>query len=238
MTTWVEDPRGGRERGPRGVVRAWVEVTTRPRRFFRNGVAPGDQAPGLVFGVAVALCFVVGLLASGAERVPAEFPLAGGAGPLTTLFVVLAVALVVAPATLHLLAALQTVLLMALVPERAGVSETVQVVAYASAPCALAGVPSPALRLVVCLYGAVLLVVGVHVVHRTSLARATLAAALPATLLFGYGFRGVAAWRSLFDPAGVGDAVGVVDLGSPVALVAPIDLVGLLGVVAAGVPLW
>ena len=49
MTTWVENPTGGRDRGPRNLVRAWIEVLVRPQQFFRNGVAPGDQAPGLVF---------------------------------------------------------------------------------------------------------------------------------------------------------------------------------------------
>jgi len=36
-------------------VRAWFEVLTRPRRFFERGVAPGDQAPGLVFASVVVL---------------------------------------------------------------------------------------------------------------------------------------------------------------------------------------
>jgi hypothetical protein len=107
--------------------------------------------------------------------------------------VVLAVVVVVAPATLHLVSALQTVLLMLSVPERAGVSETVQVVAYATAPCALAGLPSPTLRAACTLYGAALLAVGVAEVHGTSVPRAALAAAVPAALVFGAGFGGSAA---------------------------------------------
>ena len=197
MTTWVESPRGGRDRGPRGILRAWVEVLVRPRRFFANGVAPGDQAPGLVFGVLVALAYAVTLLASGAASVPPDLPVVGGAGALATVVVLAVVALMVAPATLHLLAALLTVLLMLLVRDRAGVSETVQVVAYAAAPCVLAGLPVPALRVACALYGSVLLVVGVAEVHGTSLPRAALAATLPAVLLFGYGFRGLAAAAAL-----------------------------------------
>jgi hypothetical protein len=199
VTTWVEEPRGGRDRGPRGLVRAWGEVIANPRRFFRNGVAPGDQAPGLVFGVVVAVCYVVGLLATGDASIPETLPFAGGAGALTTVFVFLAVGLVVAPATLHLLAALQTLLLVAFVSDRAGVSETVQIIAYAAAPCVLAGVPYPPLRLAVTLYGAVLLVVGVSVVHRTSLAKAALVTVVPSALLFGYAFRGFVAAAAVIE---------------------------------------
>lgn len=186
MTTWVENPRGGRDRGPRGLVRAWVEVLVRPRRFFRVGVAPGDQAPGLVFGVAVVFLYVVGLFAS----TPSAIPSFGTGRAASALLSLLAVCLFVAPATLHLIAALQTVVLIPLVSDRAGVSETVQVVAYAAAPCALAGAPIPGLRAVCSAYGAALLVLGVAEVHGTSPVRAALAAALPAALVFGYGFGG------------------------------------------------
>ncbi|MFB6156552.1 MAG: YIP1 family protein [Haloferacaceae archaeon] len=197
MTTWVENPRGGRERGPRGLVRAWVEVLVRPRRFFRNGVAPGDQAPGLSFAVAVALSYLAGLIGSGAASVPPDLPVVGGTGALATLFVALAVGLVVAPAALHLTAALQTLLLIPLIDDRAGVSETVQAIAYASAPCALAGLPVPGLRVLCAGYGAALLVVGLAEVHGTDPVRASAAGAVPAALVFGYGFGGFAAATAL-----------------------------------------
>lgn len=205
VTTWVENPRGGRDRGPRGIVRAWAEVLLRPRRFFRNGVAPGDQAPGLVFGVLVALCYVGGLLLFTPQRVlDTQFvPLLAGSASATSLLLLVAVVLFVAPATMHLLGALQTVLLMLTVKDRAGVSETVQTIAYAAAPCVLAGYPSPLLRALCAAYGAVLLVVGLSVIHRTSLLRATVAGAVPATLLFGYGFGGVAAATRLLQSVGV-----------------------------------
>jgi len=193
VTTWVENPEGGRARGPRGLLRAWVEVTTRPRRFFRHGVAPGDQAPGLAFAVAVALAHAGARFAAAPGTVPAIAPNRA----LSAAVALLAVGLLVAPAALHLVAALQTVLLAATVPDRAGVSETVQVVAYATAPCAVAGAPVPALGVAAAGYGAGLLVVGLQVVHGTSLPRAAAAAALPAALLFGYGFGGVAAAAAL-----------------------------------------
>lgn len=203
MTTWVDDPGGGRARGVRGLARTWVEVLVRPRRFFRTGIAPGDQAPGLVFAVVVALAYVSGLLASGAWAVPPDLPVVGGTGALATAFLLLAVALVLAPATLHLTAALQTLLLLAAVDDRAGVSETVQTVAYATAPCALAGLPVPELRAFCTLYGAALLVVGLREVHGTGLGRAALAGVLPAALVFGYAFRGVAAVAALLHEWGV-----------------------------------
>jgi len=214
VTQWVESPEGGRERGPAGVLRAWVEVMVRPRRFFATGIAAGDQAPGLVFGVAVTLLHVLTRFALD----PASVPQIGASPAASALFALLAVTVFIAPLGLHLAAAVQTVALVLLVKERAGVSKTVQTVAYAAAPCALAGVPFEPTRLVDAAgrvglelgavpfevlriaatgYGAVLLVVGLVVVHRISPARAAAAAAVPAALVFGYGFGGFDAVVSL-----------------------------------------
>lgn len=197
MTTWVDNPKGGRERGPRALARAWAEVLVRPRRFSRNGVAPADQAPGLVFGVLVTLGAVSGRLATGDlpnfETVDVIPPFVPEAGPLRIVLVLFGVGLFLAPATFHLAAAIETVGLRFVAPDRAGVSETVQLIAYATAPCLLTAVPWPPLRVACCLYGAALLVVGTAVRHRTSYPRAAVAAALPAALVFGYGFGGFAA---------------------------------------------
>jgi len=189
VTQWIEETEGGRERGPAGLVRAWVAVVTRPRRFFRNGIAPGDQAPGLVFAVVVSLAYVTAWFAVA----PEARPVLAGQPALSIGFALLATGLLLAPLTLHLAAALATLSLMAVVEDRAGVSRTVQVVAYAAAPCALAGPPVPALRLSAAAYGTALLVVGLATVHRTSLPRAALAAVPPGALVFGYGFGGFAA---------------------------------------------
>jgi len=205
VTQWVQNPAGGRARGPTGVARAWVEVLVRPRRFFRNGVAPGDQAPGLTFAVAVTVAYVGTRYA----LVPGAAPVFGGRPLLSAALALAAAALVVAPLVLHLVAALQTLVLAATVPARGGVSETVQVVAYATAPCALAGLPFAPLRLACALYGAGLLVVGIGVVHEASLPRAALAAALPALVVFGYAFGGIFAAEAVFG-------VGLVD-GTPPA---------------------
>lgn len=194
MTQWVENPTGGRDRGPQAIVRAWVEILVRPRRFFRTGVAPGDQAPGMVFGVLVTLVEVATRMATGGLNVGT---IAGG--PLLTKLLALAlVGLFIAPAVLHLTAALQTVILMLLVPGRGGISETVQVIGYAVAPCLFAGLPFPKVRAACTLYGAILLAVGMSEVHDTSLARAVIVTAIPSALVFGYGFRGFDAFVTAF----------------------------------------
>jgi hypothetical protein len=199
VTTWVENPTGGRDRGPRGLARAWVEVLVRPQQFFRNGVAPGDQAPGLVFAVAVAVAYTLGLFALVPSRIP-EWALGPGVSAALALAVV---TVVIAPATLHLTAAFQTVILILTVPDRAGVSETVQVIAYAAAPCVIAGVPAPAVRAGCTLYAGALLVVGLREVHGTTTARAAVAGAIPATLLFGTAFGGIDAGIALVRAAGL-----------------------------------
>lgn len=215
MTTWVENPAGGRDRGLRGLGRAWVEVLVRPRRFFRNGVAPGDQAPGLVFAVGVAVVYV----ASRFLFLPATRPAFFASEAASVAVGLLLAALVLAPLGLHLVAALQVLLLAAIVPERAGVSETVQVVAYATAPMALAGVGVPpelagvgalelavaAWRLLLALYGVGLLALGIATVHGTSLPRAAVAAVLPGIAVFGYAFGGVFALETVTGLELVGD---------------------------------
>ncbi|ATW89919.1 hypothetical protein halTADL_3217 [Halohasta litchfieldiae] len=199
MTTWVETPRGGRDRGPTGLVRAWGEVLRRPRRFFANGVAPGDQAPGLSFAIVVALIYVGGLLAVQPERLLGEgrIPIMADSLGLTAVFVLLLLAVVVAPAALHLVSAIQTVILMLLVDDRAGVSETVQIIGYATAPCVFAWVPIPGVAALCGLYATGLLIVGLAVVHRTTSLRAAVAGMLPAILVFGVGFGAIRAGQAV-----------------------------------------
>lgn len=195
MTTWVDTPAGGRERGPRGVMRAWISVIIAPRQFFASAVAPGDQAPGLVFGITIATAYVAGLFAGNPSHIPQL-----SNDPVTSAAItVIAVMLLIAPAILHLTAALQTILLILIVPDRAGVSETVQIIAYAAAPCIIAGVPIAALRVMCTAYAATLLIIGIREVHATSTLRATLAAGIPASLLFGSALGGISAGVELFQ---------------------------------------
>jgi hypothetical protein len=204
VTQWVEQTGGGRDRGPVALLRAWVEVLRSPRRFFGAAIAPGDQAPGLIFASMVVLVeeasrFLVvelasrGLLSTG----PFTYPAIGDFSPGIAVLALLGIIVFVTPGTIHLTAALQTLLLQRVAPERGGVSETVQVMCYAMAPCVLAGLPSPALRVAVTAWGAGLYIVGSTVVHELDVGRAALVGAVPAAILFGYGFRGFAAVEAL-----------------------------------------
>jgi len=204
VTQWVENRAGGRDRGPVALVRAWLEVLLRPRRFFRTGVAPGDQAPGLIFASTVVMFeelsrFAVvtlaerGVISTG----PFPYPAIGEFTPGVAALALLGIIVFVAPATVHLTAALQTLLLVPTAPDRGGVSETVQVMCYAMAPCLFAGLPVPELRVLVALWGAGLYIVGTAVIHEVRLPVAAVVAALPAAIVFGYGFRGFAAAQTL-----------------------------------------
>ena len=200
----MSDSAGGRPRGLRGIARTWVEVLVRPRRAFANAITPGDQAPALTFAVAVAAAFTLGLVATDPVAVPDIVP----SSPVLTALVVFVVAVVIAaPVGLHLTAAVATVSVVVASVEiadgrfalrdRGGVSETVQVVAYASSPMALAGPAVPELRVVCGAYAAVLLAVGLRTVHGLGPVRTVAAAAPPAALGYGVGYRVVAAVRTL-----------------------------------------
>jgi len=202
VTSWIEDPEGGRARGPRALARAWVEALVRPRRLFANGVAPGDQAPALTFTVAVAAAYALGWMISEPGAIPGIVV----SVPVSAAILFLVVVVLVAPVGLHLTAAVATLSVILASVEyddglalraRGGVSETVQVVAYASSPMALAGPPIPELRVVCGVYAAVLLLIGFRTVHETTLARTLVAGVPPALLGYGVGYRVVAAVRSL-----------------------------------------
>nr|WP_136688306.1 YIP1 family protein [Halorhabdus amylolytica] len=186
MTQWVEPAGKGRARGLVGLVRAWLAVLFAPRQFFRSAVAPGDQAPGLVF-----LAVVVGI-----EEV-SRYALVDGAAPVfdgrpiaTVAFVLLLTVVLVAPIGLHLLAAIQTILLWPITEDRAGVSETVQVLAYATAPCVFAGVPVAGVKVACAVYGSILLTIGLSTVHDLEYHEGAIAGVIPGVLLFGVAFRG------------------------------------------------
>lgn len=171
----------------------WVDLLVRPRRFFGRAVVPGDQAPGLLFAMAVVLIEE----SMRVFLVPGAVPDTAAESAISAVLAVAVAVLLVTPVALHLVAAVATLLLVGLVPERATVSETVQVLAYATAPCAFAGVPDPAIRVLVAGYGTALLVVGIGEVHDIGRQTAAAVAALPAVIMFGYGFRGFAAVADL-----------------------------------------
>ncbi|WEL21692.1 YIP1 family protein [Halorhabdus sp. BNX81] len=186
MTQWVDPAGHGRERGPVGLFRAWIGILTTPRKFFRQAVAPGDQAPGLVFlAVVVAIEESVRYV-----LVPGAAPVVGNRPVATAVLAVLVTVVLIAPTGLHLLAAIQTVLLWPVAADRAGISETVQVLAYATAPCVVAGVPWPPLQVVAAGYGSLLLILGLSTVHDVSYVEGTLTGVIPVVLLYGVAFGG------------------------------------------------
>lgn len=209
MTTWIE-PNGGRKRGATGLARAWLGVLVIPHRFFDSAISTGDQAPGLTFAVAVTLLHAT-------PRVLPTTTQPLSMGVLTLLLV----GVFLTPLVLHLCAALETVALLGLVEDRAGVSQTVQVIGYAAAPCALSGVPLTALCIGVpglcaasteliallwlgtAVYGVVLLVIGTAVVHDTTIPRAVAVTAVPSWIIFGHGFRGIHALEVLGASVGL-----------------------------------
>lgn len=186
MTQWVENPELGRERGPVAIVRAWAELLVRPRRFFRGKVTRGDQAPGLTFAVLVVFVAEALRIALGGS-----YPIVADQPTVSAVLWVLFVTILVAPAGIHLTAALQTIILIGTVEERAGVSETVQVLCYALAPCVFVGVPSVWVQSAVVVWGAGLFALGMATVHDVRLAVAVPVTAIPALVVFGYGFGGV-----------------------------------------------
>jgi hypothetical protein len=126
---------------------------------------------------------------------PFPYPSIGSFTPGVTVLALLAIVIFVVPATVHLTAAIQTLLLVPVADDRGGVSETVQVMCYAMAPCVLAGLPFPEVRIIATAWGAGLYILGTSIIHRIRLPVALLVGALPAAILFGYGFRGFEAVR-------------------------------------------
>lgn len=195
MTQWVENPSSGRERGPRGIFRAWTELLVRPHRFFARGVAPGDQGPGITFAI------VVVMIAEGSRILAfgGEFPVLGNQPVASGIVWLLILGVLVVPAGVHLIAALQTVVLAVADEGEGGVSETVQVICYALAPAVFLGIPNVWLRSLLVLWGGALIVVGMAVVHDIRIRRAVPIAAVSAVFVFGYGFSGSVALAESAD---------------------------------------
>jgi hypothetical protein len=193
VTQWIENATGGRSWNPMTITRSWLAVVITPREFFRTEVMPADQAPGLLFAVAVVLLEEATRFA----LVDGVAPVFGGMPALSALLALGVASMLVAPAVLHLVAALQTLILIPFAPERGGISETVQVIGYATAPAIFAGIPIPEVRALVTVYGAILLTLGIAIRHQVSFARAALLAAIPNAIVFGWGFRGFVAVQTL-----------------------------------------
>jgi hypothetical protein len=195
VTRWTA---GGRGIHYRELPLVWARLLAQPRTAFESTVTPGQQGPAAVFAAAVAGVATASKLAVDPSfRPPIGSPWLGGA------MLVGLVAVLIAPTALHLVAALETLVVVLLTDERGGVSETVQVVAFATAPCVFAGVPSIPLRVLCTTWGAALLIGGTAVVHRTDPVRALLAGGLPALIVFGYAYGGIEACRQVVEAGAI-----------------------------------
>lgn len=165
-------------------VRVWILTLIVPWRVFPNRIRRGEQLRAILFTILVAGAWV-------AVRVAVDFgsfPVLGNAPELSVLIWALLLAVVVAPIGVHVAAAIATLVLVAVATDRAGVSETVQTVAFAMAPAPAIAVGVAEVQVVAALYGSVLLVYGLWAVHEITLERAVLAGLLPVYLLFVVGF--------------------------------------------------
>jgi len=116
MTTWVE-PEGGRERGLVGARQVVHAGAREPADVLRGGRFAGRPGPGLVFGMAVVLVEEATRMAVN-PGAALQFPTARWLAAALT--VALAV-LLVAPAAIHALSALETLALVVLAcPTAAG----------------------------------------------------------------------------------------------------------------------
>lgn len=198
MTRWTAAGAGIRYRD---LPRAWVGFLLDPREAFATTVTPGRQGPAVVFAASVAAVATGTRLAIDPSFRPAiGSPWLGGA------LMVGLVAVLIAPTALHLIAALETLAVVLLTDERSGVSETVQAIAFATAPCVAAGLPWPFVRAVCTAWGAALLIGGTASVHRMDPLRALVAGCVPALIVFGYAYGGIGTWEHLItagaSPAG------------------------------------
>lgn len=166
-----------------------MAVILSPREFYQSGIGQGGQAPSLIFAMSVVVIEESIRLALS----PHALPVLGNQWLLSAVLWLGVVTFIATPTLLHLIAGLQTALLVPFVRTRAPMSETVQVLGYATAPCVLVGIPIAELRVGSVVWGGMVLAQGIAVRHDIGLQRALLLTALPAALIFGYGFRGFAA---------------------------------------------
>ena len=193
VTGWIERSGNGDLPSPEGLARAWVGLITRPRQFFREDVEPDRHLPALAFAMLVVAISETLRLA----LVPDAHPVFGGLAVPSALLWLVAVVLVVTPIVLALVTAVQTLLVKAFVDDPGDPTETAQIVAYATAPCVLAGVPIPEVTALVVIWGTVLLAIGVSEVHGPWFEPALALSAIPSAIVFGFGFRGIGAVETL-----------------------------------------
>ena len=154
-----------------------------PKWFFEKKIKGGKQSDGLIFAM------VVVMIEEGSRLI-----LVDSEYFLISLGIAV---LIVAPVLLHIVAAIQTLLLRIGAKNRKGIGTTVQVIGYSIAPCIFAGFAIPSLSFLCAVYGSILLIIGLKEVHGVSLERAFLISIIPAIIVFGYLFGGILALNSL-----------------------------------------
>lgn len=175
--------------GAETFVTLWLRVVTRPDQAFNEEIVPREQIRAIGFAAGTVLIW----LAIHTIATTTGVSLLDTDSVLIWLIVAGLIIAVVTPIGVHLAAAIATVVLIVVARDRADISETVQVVALSMAPGILIAVPSVEVQAAAVLYGSILLIYGLRVVHRVPVERAVLAAIVPAYLLFWVGFGGDAA---------------------------------------------
>lgn len=165
-------------------LRIWVTALVTPGRCVTEYRLDRDQTRAVGYGVAV----VAAWLAVGVTAGTVSHPVIGGMSTVSLVLWFALLGVLVVPVGLHLLAFVTTLVLIATVPERAPVSDTVQALAFGMSPAVLLAVPIVEVQAFVALYGSLALLYALRVVHGTSIWRAMLAGVLPAYLLFYVGF--------------------------------------------------
>lgn len=168
----------------RTYLHVWITALLAPWLCFRTYVLDRDQTRAIGFAAVVTVVWLLAGVLAGTV----SYPVLGGMPAASLLLWLVLLSLVAVPIGIHLLSFVATLILVATVSERAPVSATVQVVAFAMAPAVFLSIPVVEVQAIVGVYGALLLIYGLRVVHETSFWRALLAGAIPAYLLYALGF--------------------------------------------------
>jgi hypothetical protein len=165
------------------LIDTWLKVMTKPRLFFREMMGESGQGEGLVF------VMVLATVEEGSRLIwiGSEY-----------IIIILGITVFIAtPILLHIVAAIQTILLRFVKKDRNGMSLTVKVICYSLSPCIFMGLTVPFLRVICAVYGWAILVIGIKEAHGVSMRNALLVTAIPSIIIFGYMLRGLLSIEAL-----------------------------------------
>lgn len=166
------------------VLRKWFHVLRDPYGFFNevNQKETGQRKALFFFVFVAVLAKTPEYILEGID--PYRFVVFG------------ALILLLSPVFLHILTGLQYLMLWVFTPKDKGVDRALRAVAYGAAPAVFSWIP---ILGIIAVYGVYLQYVGIRVGHSMGRARAVTAVLLPATALYGWGFRGFYFVRQLLD---------------------------------------